>query len=289
MATVKAQPMSGERKKLLFLAGLLVLFVAMVVWTMAPSSNAPAPPPPTNKAGRVNNSDLAAGEQAPRSAVNNLPVGNAPAYGPIEPLPLLSAGGGQLSIARNIFAYPPPPPPVVVPMPARETEPPPPIPIGGVTPSTVIAGSSRPLTITLNGNHIPVDAKVFWNGQPLETQFLNRTAVRATVPPAAFSSARPVQIEVKSMSQPDRLWSRQVAFQLTPSPEPAESFVYTGRIGAQAVISIKDDKRPKLVGVGETINGSVPWKILAINDRQVELLDTRNDIRKTLALAAKAR
>jgi hypothetical protein len=98
-----------------------------------------------------------------------------------------------------------------------------------------------------------------------------------------------VQIEVRSTSQPDRLFSRQVPFQLTPSPEPAEMLTYSGRIGAQAVISIKDDKRPKLVGVGETINGTVPWKVLAINDRQVDLLDTRNDIRKSLALAAKAK
>jgi hypothetical protein len=288
MATVKAQPMSGERKKLLFLAGLLVFFVAMVVWNMVPSSKTATPPPPTNKAGRVNNSDLAAGGQAPGAALQDLP-GDAPAYGPIEPLPPLTPGGGQVSIARNVFAYPPPPKPPPPQAATRDEPPPPPIPIGGVTPSTVIAGSSRPLTITLNGNHIPVDAKVFWNGQPLETQFLNRTAVRATVPPSAYSSARPVQLEVKSMSQPDRLYSRQVPFQLTPSPEPAESLTYTGRIGTQAVISIKDDKRPKLVGVGETINGSVPWKVLAINDRQVELLDTRNDIRKSLALAAKAR
>jgi hypothetical protein len=200
----------------------------------------------------------------------------------------VTSGGGPIAVARNIFAYYVPPPPPAKPRPAEETPPPPPIPIGGVTPSSVIAGSSKPLTITLNGNHIPVDAKVFWNQQPLETQWVSRNVVRATVPPSAFSSPRQVVIEVKSASQSDRLFSRQLSFQLTPSPEPGDTFVYTGRVGTQAVISVKDEKRPKLVTVGETINGTVPWKVLAINDRQVDLLDTRNDIRKSLALAAKA-
>ena len=289
MATAKAQPMSGERKKLLFLAGLGVLFVAVVVWNMVPEAKSPAPPPPSNRAGRVRNAGRTRGTQPPANANESdaLEVADA-GYGPLEVLPPVSIGGGGLSIARNIFAYPPPPP---LPRPkaeVKETPPPPPIPIGNVSPSSVIAGSSRPLTVTLTGNYIPVDARVFWNGQPLETQWLSRTSIRATVPPAAYSSPRPVALTVKSASQPDRLWSRDVPFQLTPAPEPSETFTYTGRIGNQAVINTKNDQKPKLVTVGDTVNGSVPWKILAINDKQLEMLDTRNDIRKTLPLAAKA-
>ena len=53
-------------------------------------------------------------------------------------------------------------------------------------------------------------------------------------------------------------------------------------------LGFKDGKRPKVVSVGDSLNGAVLWKIVAINERQVEMLDTRNDIRKTISLTPKS-
>lgn len=284
MAKKQQSKSSGERTKIYILCGLGGFLVLIVLWNVLGSSDRPTPPP----AKKPETASKAAPQgAAPEDAQQVADVGDGE-FGPLAPLPVFAVNGGPVNPSRNIFAYPPPPP--IKPPPARpkETPPPPTIALGGVSPQTAIAGTSKPVQITLNGNLFPVDSKVYFGGQELQTQFVSRNVLRATIPSSAIASPRSVQVEVKSASQPSKLWSRQVSFQLQPSPDPGETFTYTGRIGSQAVIGFRDDRKPKLVEVGETINGAVPWKILAINDKQVDLLDTRNEIRKTLNLTAKA-
>ena len=280
----------GDRKKLYALGGLVGVLLLVGVWNFRPSSKKPPPPPPTAKDGRVRNGDVAK-KGANGSAPENVRVADAPEFGPIAELPLYDPpDSGDVTVSRNIFGYPPPPPKRVEPAPQIVKPPPPTINLGSVSPSTAVAGTSKPINVTLLGSLFPTDAQVYFNKQAIQSQRVSATAIRATIPAGLLVAAGGAQIEVKSASQPKDLWSGPVAFQLMPAPDPSETFVYSGRIGAQAVITFKEaNKKPQLVTVGTTINGSVPWKILAINDKQVEMLDTRNDIHKTLGLVPKSR
>lgn len=294
MATTEKPKISSERKKLYALGGLVGLLVILVGGNVLFSGKKPvaAPPPPTTNDGRIRNSDIGKSQAntsaTPGGAVT--PGPNDQVFGPIEVLPVAYAGGGDVQVVRNIFDYPPPPIEKPKPLPPPVRPPPPTINLGSVSPSNAIAGTSKPITITLLGSLFPADAEVLFGGQPIPTQRVSGTVVKATIPPSALGQAGARTVEVKSASQRAELWSTKLNFQLAASPEPATTFVFSGRIGPQAVITFKDaTKKPQLVSIGGTINGEVPWKVLSINDKAIELLDTRNEIRKSLGLVAKNR
>lgn len=283
--TEKGQPISSERKKLYVLAGLLGLLVVVGVWNFWPDSK-PAPPPGEPRDGRVRNTDLAAQRNRPQPTPQ---LQTEEQFQPVAELPALGIGAVGVAISRNIFIYPPPPPPKPVPAPPVYTPPPPTINVGSISPTVAVAGTSKPIQVTVTGSEFQPDFKIYWNGRPLQTEVVNRSLLRATVQPSDIASAGTARVEVKSASQPQALWSRQLNFTLQAPPNPSDTFVYTGRIGGQAVITFKDQtKKPRLVSPGDIINGTVPWKVLSVNDARLEVLDTQNDIRKTMTLAPKA-
>jgi hypothetical protein len=280
------QPLSSEKKKLYVLGGLLGLLAIMGFWNFWPESK-PAPPPAPPTDGRVRNSELAAQRNEPEgsgaAAVDEEGFGPV-AELPVDIVPVVGVAGG-----RNIFSYPPPPPPprekVIIP----PQPPPPTINVGSISPTTIVAGTPKPLTVTVTGAKFQPDFQILWDGRPLQTEVVSETVLRATLSPSDIASPRAVSVEVRSASQREQLWSRKLTFQLQPSPDPGETFVFTGRIGGQAVVTFKDTtKRPRIVGPGDTINGRVPWKVIAVNDTRLELLDTQNEIRKSLTLAPKS-
>lgn len=287
MAKKEQKPKLSKQTKQLYVLGALLGVLALAAAYSFLGSSKPAGPAPKPGAAQ---SGQPAGAQ---TAKNGQPAARSAAgYGPIEVLPIAyQTGGGDVSVSRNIFDYPPPPPPKPPPPPPpKVTEPPPTINIGSVSPGQAIAGSSKPVPIVVTGSIFPGDAVLLVNGQRVQAQRVSSTVMKATLSPGALASPGSLSLRIESASQPDKLKSGELHFTLTPSPDPNETFLYTGRLGPQAVIAFKEpSKRPKLVGVGETVNGSVPWKVLAINDKQVDLLDTRNDIRKTLALVDKTR
>lgn len=282
MAEAQKKPVSREQKKVYALVGLLGVLVLVSVWSFWPESR-PAPVARAPREGRVRNADLArqrAGEQQATEA--------AAVAGTIAELPPVAFAAPGVSIARNIFAYPPPPPKPIVRPPPVVTPPPPTINVGSISPASAVAGTSRQITITVAGSEFQRDFQILWNGRPLRTERVGDSLLRATLSPSDIATPGTVRVEVKSASQPVRLWSRELQFQLAAPPDPAETFVYTGRIGGQAVIAFKDpSKRPRLASAGETVSGVVPWRVLAVTDTHVEMLDTRNEIRRTLPLAPK--
>jgi hypothetical protein len=287
MAKAAAPRLSASDRRKLYVLGGLVAFMAIILaWNFWPASK-PAPPPQRAKDGRVRNTQIAKEGASPE----NVRVADTQGFGPIAELPIYDVpAAGDVRGSRNIFDYPPPPPVIPPKPPAIVKEKPPTINLGSVSPSSVIAGTGRAVPVMLSGSVFPGDSQVFFNGQPVPSQRLSANQIRATIPPSMIASPGGIQITVKSASQPVQLWSGPVTFQMLPSPDPGETFVYSGRIGTQAVITLKDPtKRPLLVTVGSTLNGTVPWKVLAVNDRTIELLDTRNEIKKSLSRAGKSR
>jgi hypothetical protein len=291
MAEANRSGLAADRKKLYVLAGLFVVLLGAVYYAFTSGPEVPpssaAPPPPQTTAGpdRVRASDLAKTpdqkEDAERKRIEDDlgPVAQLELY-LLDPRPVGSA------VARNPFAYPPPPPPPVVKPPPPP--PPPTIAIGDVMPGSVVAGVPRGVTVTVTGNQFPADARVLWNGRQLPTEVAGPTTLRVNLSPAEIASPGTVEVKVISESQPDRLWSAPRSFTVTPSPTPP--FKYIGKIGDQAVLDFEGqrDGNRKLVRVGDTIGVGTQWKVLAINVDKIDVLDVRNEIRKSVALAKKS-
>lgn len=282
------RPMTKEQKQLIVL-GVLGVVLLFAGWSTFFPGSKTSPPAQANKPkdGRIKNSDLKAGQQpnAPTTPTAN------DVFGPMERLPieLIAATGGSVDARRNVFDYPPPPPERPKPRDPVIQLPPPTIALGSISPTSAIAGSPRDITVTLSGTGFPADSQVFWDGRPLASQRLSDNVLRVVLTPSETASPHSAKVEVKSKSQPKELWSRAITFELQGSPEPTQAFIYTGRIGDQALITFRDtNKRPALVSVGDTIAANVPWKVLTIGEKQLELLDTRNEVRKVLTIAPKA-
>jgi hypothetical protein len=282
-ASSKQTSPHADRKKLYILGGLVLLLVGAVYFS---SSSAPTPPPAAPAAaaqpGRVRASDLAAtkaeGGTARAARPDDLGPLTALEFGPLYPGPL------SASVARNPFAYPPPPP--VKPPKPPPPPPPPTIQIGEVTPGSVVAGVPRGVTVTVTGSLFPADARVVWNGRQLPTEVVGDSLARVTLSPGDIASPGNVEVKIVSESQPDKLWSASRPFVISPSPTPP--FKYVGRIGDQAVLNMEGGKdNRKLVKVGDTIGVGTQWKVLAIQGEEIEVLDIRNEIRKSVALAKK--
>src|SRR5262245_32021521 len=136
----------GDKKKLYVLGGLVGLLVLLVGWNVLFGSKKPTDvPAPAANDGRVRNSDRAS-QGTSASAPDNVQVADTNQFGPIAELPLFTPpDGGDVKASRNIFDYPPPPPPIP---PKREPivkKLPPTINLGSVTPSSAIAGTSKPI------------------------------------------------------------------------------------------------------------------------------------------------
>jgi len=172
----------------------------------------------------------------------------------------------------NIFAYfvptptPPPPPPT-----------PPPILVRNVQPSNVVAGTPRPVTLLVIGDHFPPDAQIIYGGVPKPTKKAEG-ALATEVAPAEYSFARNVAIEVKSQAKPAELYSNQVAFVIQAAP--AIPFRMAGKIGDSVVLEFPGTPSKEYVKFRKGEMVMQFWRIDAIDSSGVDVTDTRYDIKK---------
>lgn len=187
----------------------------------------------------------------------------------------------------NIFAYfvEPPPPPSPPP-------PPPPIQLQSVQPQGAVAGTPRSFTMVITGNQIPPDAQLFFDGAVRTAKRVSPTQLSTEMTPADYAFARNINIDVKSQSEPAKLFSNPIQFSIQAAPEP--QFIYKGRLGAlnqpaynYAVFELSSTKEIKRGKVGDTIMGV--WRIDAIAADSVDVTNTQYDIKKRILLQDKVR
>lgn len=192
----------------------------------------------------------------------------------------VSTGSSAVSSRGNIFAYyvpppaPPPPPPK-----------PPPITLNFVQPQSAVAGTPRKFTLTITGKDIPPDAHILFRGQSKPTKRVSETVLSTEVGPEEYAQSGNISIEVKSQSDPVKLYSNPISFVIQASPDPP--FKYVGRLGEQGLFEITASKQLERAKVSETVQGV--WRVDSITDLQVEVTHTQYDIRKRIALQDKGR
>jgi hypothetical protein len=201
-------------------------------------------------------------------------------------LRMASSGGGKTESSErgNIFGYykPPPPPP------AKQPDPPP-IQLVSLQPQSAVAGTPRPVTLVVTGNKIPADAQMFIDGSPRATKRISETQLSTVISPADYSSARGMNIDVKSKSNPAEN-SNSIQFLVQQAPEP--QFIFKGRLGSlnqpqyhYAVVELNSTKEIKRAKVGDTIMGI--WRVDAITADGIDVTLTQYDIKRRVQLQEK--
>jgi len=283
---------SSEKTKQIVLAVLGVGLAAAIVYQLFFSGPAPKAKRNPQPGGATAGSSTPANPSAP-AAQKTRQLGAAAQQEAVmqalladtTPLNLrLASGGGGASkpgSRGNVFAYwveppqPTPPPP-----------PPPPIQLISLQPQTAVAGTPRTITLVVTGNKIPADGQVLIDGSPRPTKRLSETQLSTEISPGDYSSARGINIEVKSKSNPGEN-SNLIQFVIQQAPEP--QFIYKGRLGTlgqpeqnYAVVELNSTKEIKRTKVGDTIMGI--WRVDSITADAIELTLTQYGIKRRVQL-----
>ncbi|HXG65649.1 MAG TPA: hypothetical protein VNO70_11115 [Blastocatellia bacterium] len=281
------QPASEQRKKLMLAALGLVLVLVMAYQFLFKSST------PTRRTTATANANQAARSSAGTAPIQTARQVNAaagrqeaqePQTGEVLPLDLAmmreEPESATVGPRGNIFAYyvPPPPPP-------PKPEPPPPIVLQSAQPSGLVAGTPRRFTMTVTGQPFPPDAQIILNGRPKTTNRAGDNVLSTDVEPGEYAAPGNMSVEVKSASDPAKMYSNALTLVVQPAPEPP--FKYVGRIGDQGVFELNSTKEIIKARPGGLIQGV--WRVDAVNDVAVELTHTQYDIKKRIAIESKGR
>lgn len=280
---------SSEQKKKIILAAALGLLAIVVVYQLF-FSGGPAKPRPR---AQNNNSPSPATAQRPaappRTSQKTLSSADQQAemyrqlIADTTPLNLsLARSGGEgakIGERGNIFAYyvPPPKPPDPPP-------PPPPITLQAIQPQSAIATTPRSFALTVMGQGFPADAQIILEGRPKPTKRVGDTQLSTEVSQGEYSGPKTMTVEVKSQSDPAKIFSNQLSFTVQAAPVPP--FKYIGRIGEKGLFEMPD-KTVQRLARGSTIGGV--WRIEAISDAGVDLTQTQYDIKKRIPMQEKGR
>ncbi len=285
--------LAWEKNKKFVLAGALGLMLFAFVYSFFLSDSGPSRP--TRRTGNTNSSASAPTRsttvpvqtqrqvEAAASKPSNRKEELEAELADLTPLELVThvvASPNPKTERGNIFAYyvpPPEPPPKPIP--------PPPIALQFVQPPSVIASTPKAFTLTVVGNGYPADAQIIMGGRARQTKRVNATTLSTDVAPGDYMSQGSIPIEVRSQSDPSKMFSNQVALSVQPAPEPP--FKYYGETGGNALLEVGGVFEHKGYRRGETIQGV--WRIDSITKDMIEVTHLQLGIKKTVARQEKPR
>ena len=211
-------------------------------------------------------------------------VGGSPVPIVSQPLDLASMsnrGPSGDGVGRNIFIYPTPTPPPPVKLPPTPTPtPPPPITLFSVNPPGVIARTSE-FILTVLGEKIPPDGKVYLSGREYPTTFVSVTQIKANVPADAIRNAGNLGIEVRSVSDA-KLYSNQLSLNVAEPPPPPYRYIglIVRKTGTTAVLKAQGGEEEVLNVSKDSKFGH--WKVISITPQKVVLEDTNIKVTHTI-------
>ncbi len=280
MAKPKLQ---GDKKRLIVLTALLVVMGGVAAYRFllegpapkrkpdASNSNtartvSPAPSAPAQTPKPMKRDEAAIQQELARTDPLDLKVLN------------IGAGKATPGPRQNIFAYyvPPPPKPVVTP--------PPPIALQFLQPQSAVAGTPRRFTLTVVGQGVPADAQIIIDGRPRATRRVNDTTLATDIEPAEYTSQGTRMIEVKSQSDPTKLYSNPASFIVQPSPEPPFKYTAYLKLGNWGLFEMNSTKQISRLTVGDTVQG---WRIDSITEKEVEIMNLQYEIKRRVMMAEK--
>ena len=218
-------------------------------------------------------------QQAPGSAVAT------DADSPNDIVPIVCCPGPFTvgDAGRNIFAFYVKPPPT--PTPERPVAPPtptptPPIMLGGLMPQSVFARQAG-FTLQVTGDKFGPGARVYVNGQELQTQYKSPQQLSANIPASLISSpgARTIKVQM-----PDgTLYSNEATLNVMQPPAPTYTYVgFLKRKQASANTAVLKDGKGELYSVrqGDLVEGR--FRVTDISEKGVEVVDKDLNIKHTM-------
>jgi hypothetical protein len=280
MSQENPTPEKSQEKHKKILLGALFVALAGVIYFQFFSGGDEAGPAVARPAGQTTATGV-----KPSPTPRNAPrPGATPEEIVFQPLNLASmsnkTGSGD-GTGRNIFIYPPPPPPPTPkPQPTLPPPPPPPVNLYSVNPSGVIARTSE-FNLTVFGDKIPQDGKVFVEGREYPSTFVSATEIRAKVPAEAIRTSGNLGVQVRSVSDA-KMFSNQLSLNVAEPPAPP--YRYIGLIVKKsvsiAVMKSQSDESIENVTKGSKLG--THWRILEITPQKIIIEDTNIKISHTI-------
>jgi hypothetical protein len=190
--------------------------------------------------------------------------------------------------ARNIFAYYVPPvkmeaTPKLTPTQTPTPSPTPPWILVGINPPNVTARTAD-FTLEVTGDKFTPEARIYVDGQELQTQFTSAQRLTARVPAALIAAPGSRQIIVRSTD--GKLYSNTATLNIAAPPTPP--YIYIGllarrnsanKTGRDTALLKKQGTNDEIISVqrGEVLPGG-RFRVTSINELEIELVDTQLNI-----------
>lgn len=270
----------GEKKKLIFAAGLGLGAILVLYWVLIGFDNRP---PVTKTATASATPRTTTTTQRPVAVVPaSQAVIDAAKMAPIEYLP---SSYSAPEAKRNIFAYFEPPvkaEPVVTP-PTPTPTPPPPILLASVSPSNVYARTGD-FKLEAAGDKFTSEMRIFVDGRELPTTYKGPQQLSTTISASFISAPGARQIIVRT---PDnRLFSNQLAINVAAPPTP--NYTYIGiispvdRVSDTALLQDRGNKNIVSAYRGDVIGGR--FRVTSISEKELVVVDTSLKIKHVLPM-----
>src|SRR5215213_5515098 len=215
----------GEKKKLIFAAGLGLGAILVLYWVLIGFGSQPSQPTRTTASATPQRPAATAPKPAPVSPE----VQNLAAFAPIDYEP---SSYSAPEAKRNIFAYYEPPlRPVVVPStPTPTPTPPPAILLASVSPANVYARTAD-FKLEAAGDKFTSEMRIYVDGRELPTTYKGPQQISTTIPASLIAAPGARQVVVRT---PDnRLFSNQMTINVAAPPTPNQTYTYIGIISPQ--------------------------------------------------------
>ncbi len=183
-----------------------------------------------------------------------------------------SAAGGT---GRNIFIYPTPTPlPPPKPTSPTPTPVPPPVKLFTVNPAGVVARTAD-FNLTLYGEKIPQDAKVYLNGRDFPATFVSEREIKARVTADAIRNAGSLGIQVRSASDA-KLFSNSIPLAVSEPPPPPYRYIgiIVEKKGPTAVLKSQGGE-VEFVRVVRDQKFGTNWRVVSIDSQKIVVEDIR--------------
>ncbi|HXC69737.1 MAG TPA: hypothetical protein VN644_07165 [Pyrinomonadaceae bacterium] len=269
----------GEKKKLIWAAGLGLVAIIFLWWTLIGFGSST---PTANNVRPAATPTPATATPVP-AANNNTAPADFSAFTTIDfKRPSYSAPEAR----RNIFAYYAPPVPTPKPSEAAPTPvpSPPPILLASISPSNVYARTAD-FKLEAAGDKFTPAMRVVVDGRELPTSYKSPQQLSATVSAALITSPGTRNVMVRT---PDgTLYSNQLSINVAAAPTP--NYTYIGIIGRPnrvddiALVQERNNKNIMNVLRGDVLSGR--FRVTSISDKELVLVDTTLKIKHTIAMS----
>ncbi len=269
----------GEKKKLLFAAGLGLGAILVLWWAFVGLGS--STPPPTRATASPTPQRTTQGtprQQAPVQEVQDLAS--------IAPVEYLQSSYNAPEPKRNIFSYyQPPAKPVSAPStPTPTPEPPPPVLLASVSPSNVYARTGD-FKLEVAGDKFTPAMRIFVDGRELPTTYKGPQQLSTTINASLIAAPGTRSIVVRT---PDNsLYSAPLPIQVAAPPVPNYNYVGiispTNRVTDTALVQDKNNKNLLTVYRGDILSGR--FRVTSISDKELVLTDTSLKIKHSIAMS----